>query len=76
MSKVKIYLKDYSGRDFGGDFRAAGVSSQIDGVAIDLEYAGNKSSKRLDVAAIILDREIIEKLCLLNHPRPWPQRAA
>jgi hypothetical protein len=76
MAKVKIHLKDYSGREFGGDFRASHMSVRGDGFTVELEYSGTKSSKRLGVAAIVLDLEVIEELYQLSHPRPWPERAA
>lgn len=75
MSHLKIYLKDHSGRDFGGDFKAVHISGRVDGFTIDLEYSGKKSSKRLDMAAIFLDRDVVRQLCQLSSPRPWPQRS-
>jgi hypothetical protein len=76
MPKVKIHLKDHSGREFGGDFQAGHISSRKEEFTVDLEYSGTKSSKRLGVAAIILDRAVIEQLYLLSHARPWPDRAS
>lgn len=62
MNKVGVHLKDYSGREFGGEFEATGVSVRDGKVYIELLYCGKKSSKRLSVAALSIDEAIFHQL--------------
>lgn len=61
MKQVNVYLKDYSGRDFGGEFEATGISLQDGKFLIDLEYNGKKANKRLSVAALSIDQSILDQ---------------
>lgn len=63
MSQVNVFLKDYSGRDFGGEFEATGISMRDGKFTIELEYTGKKSNKRLSVAAVSIDQSIFQQLC-------------
>jgi hypothetical protein len=65
LSKVGLHLKDYSGRDFGGEFEAVGLSVKDGKVFIELLYCGTKSSKRLSVAAVSIDQSVLDRLKLL-----------
>ena len=74
MQNVKLFLKDSSGRDFGGPFSTVRVSTSEGSFLVELEYAGSKSSKRLGVAAISIDRDTMDELCRLYFERPWKER--
>jgi hypothetical protein len=74
MPNVKLYLKDSSGRDFGGPFSAVRVSTSDGSFLVDLEYAGSKASKRLGVASLSIDRVTMDELCRLYFERPWKER--
>jgi hypothetical protein len=62
MNEVHLYLKDYSGRDFGGLFEAQSVTIKDGKVVIDLQYSGTKANKRLSVAAITIDQSVLDRL--------------
>ena len=66
MNKVGVHLKDYSGREFGGEFEAIGVSVKNGKVYIELLYCGKKASKRLSVAALSIDETIFQQLSKTN----------
>jgi hypothetical protein len=63
MNNVHVFLKDYSGRDFGGEFKATSVSLHDGKFMIELEYNGKKANKRLSVAALSIDQNILQQLC-------------
>jgi hypothetical protein len=66
LNKVGVHLKDYSGREFGGEFEAIGVSVKNGKVYIELLYCGKKASKRLSVAALSIDETIFHQLPKTN----------
>jgi hypothetical protein len=61
VSKIRVHLHDFAGRDFGGEFEIVGVSKQNSQYLIDLQYCGSKASKRLCTASLRVDAEIIER---------------
>ena len=74
MPNINLFLKDSSGRDFGGTFEAVRLSTSKGTFLVDLEYAGSKASKRLGVAYLTIDRETMDELCRLYYERPWQER--
>ena len=62
MKTVGVHLKDYAGRNFGGDFEVTGISSENGKILVELLYCGKKASKRLSVARLSLDPTLFAKL--------------
>jgi hypothetical protein len=62
LNKVEVQLKDYAGRDFGGEFEAISVSVKDGKIYIELLYCGKKASKRLSVAALSIDEGVLNQL--------------
>ena len=74
MQHIQLFMKDFAGRDFGGLFNAVRVSACDGNFLIDMEYSGSRSSKRLGIAALSIDRNTMDELYLLYMARPWKER--
>jgi hypothetical protein len=61
LNNVDVQLKDYAGRDFGGQFEVLSVTIKGGKMLLDLQYSGTKSNKRLSFAGLSIDQSILEQ---------------
>jgi hypothetical protein len=59
VSHIGVHLKDYSGRDFGGDFVLVRVDEGVEQISFILQYAGTKATKRLTTASLQLPKDVL-----------------
>lgn len=71
---LDVHIKDYGGREFGGEYRVGAITIFAGRLVVELEYSGTKSSKRLTTAWLEIDDAVVEqmlKVLSLTADYPW-----
>lgn len=59
---LSVHLRDQSGREFGGKFRAEAFSVKNGRLLVDLEYCGTKGNKKITFAWIDIDPALVQTM--------------
>jgi hypothetical protein len=59
---LNVHIKDYSGREFGGQYSVGSITRVEGRLLVQLEYCGSKSSKRLTTAWLDMEESILEDM--------------
>lgn len=66
-AEFDVHIKDYSGREFGGEYTVGPITTVAGRLTVQLEYCGTRSSKRLTTAWVEIDEVVVgEMLRVLN----------
>lgn len=57
-----VHIKDYGGREFGGEYTVGPITSLAGRLTVQLEYCGSKSSKRLTTAWLEIDESVVKQM--------------
>lgn len=73
VADLDVHIKDYGGREFGGEYAVGSITSTAGRLTVQLEYCGTKSSKRLTTAWLDIDEAVVKKMLAVlqltgNHP--------
>ena len=59
---LDVHIKDYGGREFGGQYSVGKIINAQGRVIVQLDYCGTKSSKRLTTAWLDIDESVIQDM--------------
>lgn len=59
---LNVHLKDYGGREFGGEYIVGKITPDQGRLMVLLEYCGTKTSKRLTMAWLDIDQDVVAEM--------------
>lgn len=61
-SNLDVHIKDYGGREFGGEYSVGKITTAAGRLLVQLDYCGTKSSKRLTTAWLEIDEGAVREM--------------
>ncbi|MDB5612387.1 MAG: hypothetical protein JWQ22_40 [Devosia sp.] len=61
-SNLDVHIKDYGGREFGGEYSVGKITTAKGRLMVQLDYCGTKSSKRLTTAWLEIDETVVREM--------------
>ena len=59
---LNVHIKDYGGREFGGEYAVGKITPGQGRLTVLLEYCGTKTSKRLTMAWLDIDQAVVAEM--------------
>jgi hypothetical protein len=73
---LDVHIKDYGGREFGGQYSVGQITNALGRVIVQLNYCGSKSSKRLTTAWLEIDEAVVREMLKTIGAADLPQLAS